>query len=69
MSLMLDPAIAQAIAAGGDVGVWALLAVLWRFDRRLLAVESGVKYVRELWATFGPHLHKATTNNQGRGEL
>jgi hypothetical protein len=32
----------QYIAAGGDVAVFGLLAILWRFDRRLLKVEMFV---------------------------
>ncbi len=29
----------QLLAAGGDVGVWVLVFVMWRFDRRLLQLE------------------------------
>ena len=27
------------ISLAGDFGVWAVVAVLWRFDRRILRVE------------------------------
>lgn len=53
----------EALAAAGDVGIWGLLAVLWRFDRRLLTLEHGFKSLREVWATFGPHFPKATASN------
>lgn len=32
----------QVLAAGGDVGIWAVFYVIWRFDRRLLKLEMKV---------------------------
>lgn len=29
----------EMLAAGGDLATMALLFVMWRFDRRLLAIE------------------------------
>ena len=31
--------IAELFALAGDVGVWAIVAVLWRFDRRIVRLE------------------------------
>lgn len=28
------------LAAGGDVGVWVIAAVLWKFDRRIFRLET-----------------------------
>jgi len=36
--------ILQLLSAGGDVATIGLLAIMWRFDRRLLRIE---------WAVFG----------------
>lgn len=34
----------QALAAGGDIATMALVAVLWRFDRRILRIEDFLKH-------------------------
>jgi len=28
------------LSAGGDIGVWVIAAVVWKFDRRLLMLET-----------------------------
>jgi len=28
------------LSAGGDIGIWVVVAVVWRFDRRLLTLET-----------------------------
>ena len=28
------------LSAGGDIGIWVMVAVVWRFDRRLLTLET-----------------------------
>jgi len=43
---VVDTGILQLLSAGGDVATIALLAIMWRFDRRLLRIE---------WAVFGQH--------------
>lgn len=35
----MDPTLVTLLAAGGDLATIALLVVMWRFDRRLLALE------------------------------
>ena len=30
----------EFLSAGGDVGVWALVVLMWRFDRRLVRLET-----------------------------
>lgn len=32
----------QVLSSGGDVATIALLGVMWRFDRRLLIVETKI---------------------------
>jgi len=41
---VIDAGLLQLLSAGGDVATIALLAIMWRFDRRLLRIE---------WAVFG----------------
>lgn len=36
----------QLLAATGDAATIALLAVLWRFDRRILVLETIIKNVK-----------------------
>ena len=36
----------QAIAAGGDLGIWVVAAGLWRLDRRLVEVEFWIKVLK-----------------------
>lgn len=43
---MIEPEILQAIAAGGDVGIWVIAAGMWRLDRRLVEVEFWVKVLK-----------------------
>lgn len=39
---MVETEIFKWLSAGGDLSVILLLAVMWRFDRRLLALEIHV---------------------------
>jgi hypothetical protein len=34
----------ELLAALGDVATMALVAVLWRFDRRILSIETFLKH-------------------------
>ncbi|MFQ5510092.1 MAG: hypothetical protein ACE5FN_12280 [Leptospirillia bacterium] len=43
---MVEVSLLKALSAGGDLATIALLAIMWRFDRRLLRIE---------WAVFGQH--------------
>ena len=61
---MMETDLLQYLAAGGDVGVWALVFLFWRYERRLTALEFGFKFLREQWATFGPHFGKTTAENR-----
>ena len=31
------------LAAGGDIGIWVVVAVLWKFDRRIFRLETIMK--------------------------
>lgn len=42
-----DITLLEALSASGDVGIWALLGLLWRFDRRLLAIELFIANLKE----------------------
>jgi len=41
---VIEASFLKALSAGGDLATIALLAIMWRFDRRLLRIE---------WAVFG----------------
>jgi len=41
---VIEASFLKALSAGGDIATIALLAIMWRFDRRLLRIE---------WAVFG----------------
>ncbi len=37
---MIEASLLKLLSAGGDLAVIALLVVMWRFDRRLLRLET-----------------------------
>ncbi len=39
---MIEVGIIEALAAGGDLAAMALVLVMWRFDRRLLVLETRI---------------------------
>jgi len=41
---VIEAGFLKSLSAGGDIATIALLAIMWRFDRRLLRIE---------WAVFG----------------
>ena len=45
---MTDLDIFKLFQLAGDVGIWAVFAALWMFDRRLIKLET----------RLGLHLHK-----------
>lgn len=65
---MIETELLQYLAAGGDVGVWVLVIVFWKYDKRLTALEYGFKNLREMWATFGPHFPKPTASNHAKNQ-
>ena len=65
---MIETELFQLIAAGGDVGVWVLVAVFWKQDKRLTALEYGFKNLRDIWATFGPLYQKTTVCNGNKNK-
>lgn len=37
------------LSAGGDVGVWVIAAVMWKFDRRLILLETKFALSAKMW--------------------
>ncbi|MDP2505647.1 hypothetical protein [Oceanobacter sp. 3_MG-2023] len=64
---MMNEQLYQVLAAGGDLGVWALVVVLWRFDRRLAALEAWVHWVQN-GATSGPLFPNTIGSNKPQGQ-
>lgn len=43
----MDLSVLDLLAAGGNLSMMALLYVMWRFDRRLVVIETELKAARD----------------------
>ena len=64
---MVMESLFDILNVGGDVGVWVLVALVWRFDKRMTGIEYGLQGHMDLDAAEFKRVNyrlEAVENNQ-----